>query len=91
MSAPLFSEIEMLAALYGLAFIFAAESAAKANQEAKPDHNDKICKVDTVVNSRIPKRICMTRAEWEQMEEDIRQAGRSSGNNNSHCPDSGSC
>jgi hypothetical protein len=50
--------------------------AANADNPApakKDDSQKKICKTEEFVGSMIPKRICMTRADWErqaQMDKD---------------------
>ena len=56
-----------------------ASSAALAGE--KPDQNKSIdpklkvvCRTDDVVGSKIPKRICKTKADWEQEAIDARAA-----------------
>lgn len=47
-----------------------ADNAAPAAPAApaKKDNSQKIiCKTEEIVGSMIPKRVCMTRAEWDKM------------------------
>ena len=44
----------------------APEGAAQAAPAAKPENSDKqICKTEPLVGSRVPKKVCATKAEWE--------------------------
>ncbi|MFN3585342.1 hypothetical protein [Phenylobacterium sp.] len=63
--------ISMLAAVVMLAdgTPAAAEGAKKAD-----DANKMICKSEAVAGSRMPKRICATKAEWEQRRLDAKDA-----------------
>lgn len=40
---------------------------------SKKDPNGRVCKTTPVIGSRVPTRVCMTRAEWEQRARDARQ------------------
>jgi hypothetical protein len=66
-----------------LIFAFAAAgliasggSAAGNPDQKKPADPDQklICKTDYFVGSKIPKRVCLTRAQWEQGEQDGKDA-----------------
>jgi Spy/CpxP family protein refolding chaperone len=81
----------LVATFSSLVLLLAAEAAASTDGKAKPNSEEKVCKTTYVVNSRIPKRICMTRAEWDQMEEDVQQAERSSRNRTNVCGESSRC
>lgn len=41
-----------------------AAPAATPAPSAKKDPNERVCKTSPVIGSRVPSRICMTRAEW---------------------------
>lgn len=41
----------------------AAQPAAKAE---KPKKEDMVCKREKVIGSRLPVRVCMTQADWDQ-------------------------
>ena len=44
-----------------------AQTVSTPAPQAKKDDGSKIvCKTEEFVGSRIPKRICMTRSQWEQ-------------------------
>ena len=40
-----------------------AQPAAKAE---KPKKDDMVCKREKVIGSRLPVRVCMTQADWDQ-------------------------
>ena len=55
----------------------ASTAVAGDNPEAKKviDPGSKIvCKAEDVVGSKIPKRICLTRQQWDQMKDNAREA-----------------
>jgi len=68
------------AALAGLAFcLFASNPAAASGEPAKPasasDPNEKVCEDIVLTGSRLAKkRICATRAEWEDRRRQERMA-----------------
>lgn len=43
-----------------------AVPAPTAAPVSKKDPNERVCKTSPVIGSRVPSRICMTRAEWEE-------------------------
>ena len=47
--------------------------AAVAAPAAKKDPAQRICKTAPVIGRRVPSRICMTRAEWEERARTDRQ------------------
>jgi hypothetical protein len=51
----------------------AAAPAATAAPASKKDPNGRVCKTTPVIGSRVPSRICMTRAEWEQRTRDAKE------------------
>lgn len=79
----------MIAALASFAFVTAggaaAGTAAKGGKAKPKDPNGVTCKFATVVDSKIPQRICMTNFEWEDRHRAQMEAKRSSANRNSHC------
>lgn len=44
----------------------AAVPAPTAAPVSKKDPNERVCKTTPVIGSRVPSRICMTRAAWEE-------------------------
>lgn len=52
------------------AFLISGAAAASADNpdpaKKKDDGQKVVCKTEDVVGSMIPKRICMTRADWEK-------------------------
>jgi Spy/CpxP family protein refolding chaperone len=59
------------------AALIGTSAAAADKPDAKNPVNpgDKIiCKSDTFVGSKIPKRVCLTRSQWEQGEQDGKDA-----------------
>jgi hypothetical protein len=56
---------------------------AKADKAAKPNKDGLICKKEAVLGSRMPSRVCLTQAEWDQRKQDGRdqvdQAQRNQG------------
>lgn len=42
-----------------------AVPAPLAPPSTKKDPNARVCKTSPVIGTRVPSRICMTRAEWE--------------------------
>lgn len=47
--------------------------AAVAAPAAKKDPAQRICKTQPVIGRRVPSRVCMTRAEWEERARTDRQ------------------
>lgn len=65
----------MIAALFAVALMAAAPAAGEAAQtpsaqtptkSEKPKKADMVCKKEQVIGSRMPTRVCMTQAEWDQ-------------------------
>ena len=67
------------------ALIGASFAAAAPPDEPKTDPEEVICKTTTVVDSKIPQRVCLTRFEWEDRRRAQMEAKRSSKNRNSVC------
>ncbi len=44
----------------------ATAPAATAAPASKKDPNARVCKSTPVIGSRVPSRVCMTRAQWEE-------------------------
>ncbi|MBI5942250.1 MAG: hypothetical protein HY859_17720 [Caulobacterales bacterium] len=59
----------------------AAVPAPVVAPEATKDPNARVCKTTPVIGTRVPSRVCMTRAEWEQRsrqdKQDLESAQRS--------------
>ncbi len=58
----------MIALMMSVALMAAAPAAgetASAKPE-KPKKDEVVCKKEKVIGSRMPTRICMTQAEWDQ-------------------------
>jgi hypothetical protein len=51
----------------------AAVPAPVAPPSSKKDPNARVCKTSPVIGTRVPSRICMTRAEWEARTRQDRQ------------------
>ena len=51
----------------------AAVPAPVAAPAAKADPNARVCKTEAVIGRRVPSRICMTRAEWQQRTRDAKE------------------
>lgn len=52
---------------------YAAENEGDDGQEAvEQNPNDRICRRVHVTGTRIPQRICYTRARWDELEEEAR-------------------
>lgn len=53
-------------------------SAAIAGDNPQPkriaDPNKIVCRTEEVVGSKIPKRICLTRQQWDKIKDDARDA-----------------
>lgn len=41
---------------------------------SKKDPNARVCKNEAVIGRRVPTRICMTRAEWDQKARDAKES-----------------
>jgi len=75
-----------------IALTLAAASVKPANPvPAKTGADEVVCKLDKTVNSRIPKRLCMTRGQWEEMARGVRDTWRSSSNRVEQCTASKPC
>src|SRR3954451_13604316 len=58
-----------------LAFVAPSAALAGDPNQAKPNPLDKVvCKSDYFVGSMIPKRICLTKRQWIQAEQDGKDA-----------------
>lgn len=66
MLISMFAAVVMLADGTG-----AAADGAKAKAD---DANKMVCKNEAVAGSRMPKRVCATKAEWEQRRADAKEA-----------------
>jgi hypothetical protein len=44
----------------------AAVPAPAAAPDSKKDPNARVCKTSPVIGTRVPSRVCMTRAAWEE-------------------------
>ncbi|MDP1736378.1 MAG: hypothetical protein Q8L23_02945 [Caulobacter sp.] len=44
----------------------ASAPAATTAPTSKKDPNARVCKTAPVIGSRVPSRVCMTRAQWEE-------------------------
>ena len=70
----------MYAGLFAFAVAAIMQGAPAANAPptspvAGPDPNEKICRTESVIGSRLAKhRICATRAEWEERNRQDRAA-----------------
>lgn len=51
----------------------AAVPAPTASPASKRDPNTRVCKTTPVIGTRVPSRVCLTRAEWEQRARDARE------------------
>ena len=51
-----------------------AEDKTKASEEA--DSEKQVCKYQTLLNTRIPQRVCMTKRQWEESAEQARELRR---------------
>jgi hypothetical protein len=71
--------ISILAAAFVVAASSPAAGAAPAAPEAaaapaaKPDKERQICKSEALVGSRVPKKVCATKTEWEARRRDDRE------------------
>jgi hypothetical protein len=69
--------MRIMLVLAGAAVLISVAAIAEKPESAKKDDSQKIiCKTEEYVGSLIPKRVCMTRADWEkqrQMEKDAIQ------------------
>ena len=45
-----------------------------AAPDASKDPNARVCKTEAVIGRRVPSRICMTRAEWNQRTRDAKES-----------------
>ena len=80
--------ITRMIAPVSLAIALAAGTAAYAEdqpQKPEPDPDAVTCKTATVVDSKIPQRICMTNFEWADRRRAQEEAQRGSRNRNSSC------
>jgi hypothetical protein len=68
--------MRLIFAIAAAGLIASGASAAGDPDQKKPaDPGQKrICKTDYFVGSKIPKRVCMTRSQWEQGEQDGKDA-----------------
>jgi hypothetical protein len=57
------------------AFLASAAIAGEKPQQSKKDAdlNKILCRTEDVVGSKIPKRICMTRLQWDEMKTHARE------------------
>ena len=52
----------------------APEGAAQAAPAAKPvDKDRQICKTEPLAGSRVPKKVCATKAEWDARRQDDKE------------------
>ena len=73
--------ISILAAAFVMAASSPAVGAAPAAPEAavapapaaKADKERQICKTEALAGSRVPKKVCATKAEWEARRQDDRE------------------
>jgi len=75
--------ISILAAAFVMAASSPAVGAASAAPEAalapapapaaKADKERQICKTEALAGSRVPKKVCATKAEWEARRQDDRE------------------
>lgn len=62
----------MIAAVFAIALMAAAPAAGEAaapatpTKSAKPAKKDMVCKKEPVLGSRMPQRVCMSQADWDQ-------------------------
>ena len=61
----------MIAALFAVALMAAAPAASETTatpptKAEKPKKADMVCKKEPVIGSRMPTRVCMTQADWDQ-------------------------
>lgn len=66
----------MIAAVFAIALMAAAPAAGEAaaqgqaqatpTKSAKPEKKDMVCKKEPVLGSRMPTRVCMSQADWDQ-------------------------
>lgn len=65
-----------------------AEDQTTGNTQpaGQEDPNRVVCKKVEVVGSRIPKRVCHTAREWEQISQDTQDTLRNSGNHQHNTP-----
>ncbi len=51
-----------------------AQSSAAQAGSTPTDSEEMVCRAVPVVNSRIPQRICRTKADWARLQEESREA-----------------
>lgn len=56
----------MIALMMSVALMAAAPAAGETAKAEKPKKDEVVCKKEKVIGSRMPTRICMTQAEWDQ-------------------------
>ena len=69
----------LAAALFAAGEPAAAQGASPAAPPAKAEKANKdglVCRKETVVGSRLPTRVCMTQAEWDERQRQDRELAR---------------
>lgn len=65
-----------VAVLCGAATAFLGSAAIAGDSPPQPrkvsDPNKILCRTEEVVGSKIPKRICLTRQQWDEMKDHAR-------------------
>ncbi|MEP0391030.1 MAG: hypothetical protein ABJ205_11690 [Erythrobacter sp.] len=72
-------------ALQKVALTDQADSSAKSEEELK-DEDERVCRRVSVLGTRMKKKVCASRKEWDEMAESSRQ---STGNNRRRSQSSG--
>lgn len=74
--------------LLGAALVVAlvpAPAAFAKDQKKSDDPEAMVCRYETVVGSKIPTKVCMSRFEWEERKRVQEENRQSSRNRNSGC------
>jgi len=65
----------MIAFIASAMLVFAADAnAAQASTSAADDKTRMVCKREHVVGSNRPKKVCLTKAQWDELEERAERA-----------------
>tara|TARA_R110000772_G_scaffold77139_23_gene166297 strand:- start:511 stop:795 length:285 start_codon:yes stop_codon:yes gene_type:complete len=93
--------IPLLGHLSTAVLVVSVQQSAETLASASPDlvtlkvEGDKEgktrCKYQQILGSKIPKRVCMTEADWKERERIIEEELRALSNRNSSCGSDGPC
>ena len=59
--------------ILSLVLALTAQSAVATSSDINKDPNERVCKIEYPLGTRIPERVCKTRAVWDQLAKQTRE------------------